>query len=54
MENVCNTMLYMIFKYGSELVLIHRILIGFEVILDNGFLFYDPLLNTYKLCIEYF
>ena len=32
---VCNTMLYMIFQYGWEPVLIHRILIGFEAILES-------------------
>ena len=33
-EIVCNTMLYMIFQYGWEPVLILRILIGFEAILE--------------------
>ena len=32
-ENFCNTMLYTIFQYGSELVLLSWILIGFEAIL---------------------
>ena len=30
-------MLYMIFQYGSEPVLIQQILIGFEAILENLF-----------------
>ena len=32
---VGNTMLYMIFQYGWEPVLIQRISIGFEAILEN-------------------
>ena len=33
-EIVCNTMLYIVFQYG-EPVLIQRIVIGFEAILDK-------------------
>ena len=29
--------IYMNFQYGLELVLIHRILIGFDVILENAY-----------------
>ena len=32
---VCNSVLYMIFQYGLQPVLIHRILIGFEAILER-------------------
>ena len=31
---ICNTMLYMSFQWGWKLVLIQRILIGFEAVLD--------------------
>ena len=33
---VCKTKLYMIFQYRQEPVLIQRILIGLDVILENG------------------
>ena len=36
MKIFCNTMLYIIFQYGVEPVLIQRIIIGFEAILENG------------------
>ena len=39
-KNFFNTMIYMIFQYGWESVLIQRILIGFEAILEM-ILFYD-------------
>ena len=35
---VCNTMLFIIFQYGLEPVLIQRILIGFDAILEHNLL----------------
>ncbi len=45
-------MLDIIFQYGWELVLIHRILIGFEAMRENKF--YKYVCNKALLSFEYF